>query len=151
MTQCSVVIKNQAPIYLCVHAWPVVSDSLQPMDCNPPGSSLHGISQSQILEWTVISSSRGFSWPRDRNCMSCVSCISRWILYHHATREALSICIPPISWLTSILKIASRSKNAVKAPVITSDSRQGKGARGKWYIIQINKRLWRRCPGSPTQ
>ena len=26
-----------------------------PMDCSPPGSSVHGISQASILEWVVIS------------------------------------------------------------------------------------------------
>ena len=35
------------------------------MDCSPPGSSAHGISQSAILEWVAISSSRGSSGPRD--------------------------------------------------------------------------------------
>ena len=121
------------------------------MDCNPPDSSVRGISQSRILEWVVISPSRGSSRPRDRTCISCVSCIGRWLLYHHATREALSICVPPISWLTSILRTASRSKNVVKAPVITSACRQEKGARGKCCIIQINKQLLRSCPGSPPQ
>ena len=29
-----------------------------PMDCSPPGSSVHGISQARILEWVVISSSK---------------------------------------------------------------------------------------------
>ena len=29
------------------------------MDCSPPGSSVHGISQARILEWVAISSSRG--------------------------------------------------------------------------------------------
>ena len=32
-----------------------------PMDCSPPGSSVHGISQARILEWVAISSSRGSS------------------------------------------------------------------------------------------
>ena len=27
-----------------------VPDSLRPMDCSPPGSSVHGISQARILE-----------------------------------------------------------------------------------------------------
>ena len=26
-----------------------------PMDCNPPGSSVHGIFQARILEWVAIS------------------------------------------------------------------------------------------------
>ena len=30
-----------------------------PMDCSPPGSSVHGISQARILEWVAISFSRG--------------------------------------------------------------------------------------------
>ena len=29
-----------------------------PMDCSPPGSSVHGILQARILEWVAISSSR---------------------------------------------------------------------------------------------
>ena len=36
-----------------------------PMDCSPPGYSVHGISQARILEWVTISFSRGFSQPRD--------------------------------------------------------------------------------------
>ena len=35
-----------------------------PVDCSPPGSSVHGISQARILERTAISSSRGSSQPR---------------------------------------------------------------------------------------
>ena len=34
-----------------------------PIDCSPPGSSVHGISQARILEWVAISFSRGSSWP----------------------------------------------------------------------------------------
>ena len=34
-----------------------------PMDCSPPGSSVLGILQTRILEWVVISSSRGSSNP----------------------------------------------------------------------------------------
>ena len=55
------------------------------MDCIPPGSSVHGISQARILEWVAISFPRTSSWPRDR---TQVSCIVRKILYHWATREA---------------------------------------------------------------
>ena len=44
-----------------------------PMDCIPPGSSVHGISQARILERVAISFSRGSSWPRDRNHISCIA------------------------------------------------------------------------------
>ena len=34
-----------------------------PMDCSPPGSSVHGILQARILEWVAMSSSGGSSQP----------------------------------------------------------------------------------------
>ena len=47
-------------------SYSVVSDSCDPMDCSPPGSSVHGIIQAKILEWVAISSSRGSSQPKDQ-------------------------------------------------------------------------------------
>ena len=55
--------------------WPQVWYSL-------PGSSVHGILQAIILEWFVISFSKGSFPPRDEPC------IGRWILYHWDIREA---------------------------------------------------------------
>ena len=52
-----------------------------PMDCSPPGSSVHGILQARILEWVAISFSRGSFQPRDQICLY-VSCIGWQILYH---------------------------------------------------------------------
>ena len=34
-----------------------------PMDCNPPGSSIHGILEARVLEWVAISFSRRSSQP----------------------------------------------------------------------------------------
>ena len=36
-----------------------------PIDCSPPGFSVHGVFQARILEWVAISLSRGSSRPRD--------------------------------------------------------------------------------------
>ena len=58
------------------------------MDYSPPGSAVHGIFQAKILECVAISCSRGSSWLRDWACVSWLSCIGRWILYHYATWEA---------------------------------------------------------------
>ena len=44
-----------------------------PMDCSPPGSSIHGISKARVLEWVAISFSRGSSQPRDRTWMSHIA------------------------------------------------------------------------------
>ena len=41
-----------------------------PMDCNLPCSSIHGIFQARVLEWVAISSSRGSSRPRDQTQVS---------------------------------------------------------------------------------
>ena len=46
-----------------------------------PGSSVHGILQTRTWEWFAISSFRGSSQPEDQTCVSCISCIGRWILY----------------------------------------------------------------------
>ena len=56
------------------------------MDCNPLGSSVHGIFQARIVEWVAISSSRWCSWPRDQ---TYVSCNGRQIVSHCVTWEAL--------------------------------------------------------------
>ena len=62
------------------------------MDYSPPDSCVHGILQARILEWVAMLSSRGSSPPRDWTCVSFVSCIGRWILYHWATLEAPREC-----------------------------------------------------------
>ena len=56
-----------------------------PMECRPPGSSVHGISQAKILKWVAISFWRGSSQLRD---WTPVSGIGRWVLYHWAAWEA---------------------------------------------------------------
>ena len=52
-----------------------------PMDCIPPGFSVHGILQPRILEWVAISSSRGSSWTMGGSWISCITgrllCLSR--------------------------------------------------------------------------
>ena len=41
-----------------------------PIDCSLPGSSVHGILQTRILEWVAIPFSRGISWLRDQTWVS---------------------------------------------------------------------------------
>ena len=55
------------------------------MDCSLPGSSLHGILQARVLEWVVISFSKGSSRPRDQTRVSWIPG-KRFNLW--ATREA---------------------------------------------------------------
>ena len=53
-----------------------------PINSSLPGSSVTGILQTRILEWVAMPSSRGSSQPRDRICITYVSCIGRRVLYH---------------------------------------------------------------------
>ena len=43
-----------------------------PMDCNPPGSCVHGIFQARILEWVGHFLLQGIFPPRDRTHVSCI-------------------------------------------------------------------------------
>ena len=62
-----------------------------PMDCSPPGSSVHGILLARLLEWVTISSSRKSSQPRDRTCVSGISCIGRQVLHYCTSPQTLSL------------------------------------------------------------
>ena len=91
---------SSLPVCVCVCVYSVVQSC--PTLCDPmdrPGFSIHGIFQARILEWVAISSCMGSSWPREQTCVSCVSCVGRWILYHCTTWLALfsSGCIQIVS------------------------------------------------------
>ena len=61
-------------IFICyclvTQSCPTLED---PMDCSPPGSSVHGTSQARILERVAIPFSRGSSWPGDGTRVSCIT------------------------------------------------------------------------------
>ena len=61
-----------------------------PLDCSPPGSSLHRISQIRILEWIAISFSRRYSRRRG---WTDVSYNGRQILHCWAPREAWTLVL----------------------------------------------------------
>ena len=44
-----------------------------PMDCSPPGSSIHGILQARILEWVATYYSRASSQPKDWTHVFCIA------------------------------------------------------------------------------
>ena len=85
MTQCPIIlftqetrVRNDNLKCLQSNAWwwwwwlssQVKSNSCDPMDCSPPGSSVHGILQARIMEWVAMPSSRGLSRPRDQTQVS---------------------------------------------------------------------------------
>ena len=62
---------------MCVPA-PLCSTLCDPMDCSPPGFSVHEILQARILAWVAVPFCRGSSRPRDQIRVSCVK-----IKYHY--------------------------------------------------------------------
>ena len=103
-----------------------------PMDCNLPGFSVHGILQARVLEWVAISFFRGSSWPKDRTRVSHIVG-RRFNLW--ATREAPKLCA--ISCFTMQITLAfdyyllSHGHLMVDSPKgITLYSRQRKGNSG---------------------
>ena len=76
---CIQLLKKPSCCAKSLQSCPVLCD---PMDCSPPGSSVHRLLQASILEWVAMPSSRGSSQPRDCTCVFYVSCIDRQVLYH---------------------------------------------------------------------
>ena len=116
----------------CTWSCPILWD---PMDCNPPGSSVHGILWARIQELVAISFSRGSSRPRDWTCVSCVSCIGRWVLYQLSHQGSPWIFyLPPLtlhqwaihlySTLSHILIVEKHSVNWVSRHSVNWVSRQ---------------------------
>ena len=72
--------------------WPTLRD---PMDCSPPGSSVHGILLARILEWVAMPSSRGLNL----HLLCLLHC--RWILYplrHLGRGQARGLEFTPAGW-----------------------------------------------------
>ena len=70
-------------VCLCAKSLQLCSTLCNPMDCSPPGSSVHGILQARS-GWVAVSFSQGSSPPRD---WTLTSCIGKWSLNHWTTRE----------------------------------------------------------------
>ena len=73
---------DDIPCMLCAKLLQSCPTLCHPMDCIPLGSLVHRILQPRILEWVVMSSSRGSSRPRDWTQVSSIFCIGRLVLYH---------------------------------------------------------------------
>ena len=85
-----------------------------PMDCGPPGSSVHGISQARILQWVAISFSRGYSRPTDRAHNSCNGRqIRYWPLSLPSIRQRFTKVKVSSDSLFNVLSATRRGPNTV--------------------------------------
>ena len=88
ITDLQMFFRNRTPIFPCVCLAAQLCPTLcDPVDCNPPASSVHGILQARTLEWVAMPVSSGSSRPRDWTRVL----LGRQILYHWATQEAQSL------------------------------------------------------------
>ena len=107
---------------MCVFLLCMLSQSCQtlcdPLDCSPPGSSVHGIFQARVLEWSAIT----FSWPAQ-------SLQSRPTLCDPHRRQATSLPRPWDSpgkntgvgchFLLQCMKVKSESEFAQLCPTLS--------------------------------
>ena len=87
-----------------------MSDSLQPVDCSPPSSSVHGILQARILEWVAISFSRESSRPRD------------WTQVSHIAGRHFNLCITreALKYKNTVSQKTSYRDTELQIQVLTS-------------------------------
>ena len=91
---------------MLVHVWSITELSsilCDPMDCSPPGSSVHGIFLERILEWLAIFLHGIFLTQCSNPCLLCLlHC--RWILYCWSTWQAIknAQCSPNLPESSSI-------------------------------------------------
>ena len=102
----------------CAQSCPTLCD---PMDCSPPGFSVHGFFQARILEWVAIPFSRRSSWPRD---WTLASCIGRQIPYH---LSHLSVNIYGLPQLLSGKESAFNAGDVGLIPGLRRSLREGNG------------------------
>ena len=94
-----------------------------PMDCNLPGSSVHGILQAGMLEWVVMSFSRGSSQPRDQTWVS--STAGRFFTYWATRDSKVTCCVEsPQIWL-----------------VLTYDLKEQR-CQLKFWMFSVDQRWW---------
>ena len=95
--------------HVCILSSSVVSDSVTPLDCSPPGSSVHGILQARILEWVAVPSSRGSSWPRDPARVSMSPALAGGLFTTSTSWEAHAFW----HWLSNIRSIWKACNNVI--------------------------------------
>ena len=118
-----------------------------PMDCNLPGSSFHGILQARILEWVVIPFSRGSFPPRDWTCVlitytlpmhSMYTAYSIYALYVHCIHTIHTLYIYYMHTICYRLNVSLQNSHI-------EPNLQGDGIRrwGLWDMIRPRgRRSW---------
>ena len=112
----------------CVMLWLVAQSCLtlcNPMDCSPPGSSVHGILQARILEWVAMPSSMGSSQPRDGTSISSISCTSSvcvCVCNYKYQRQETTFPSYPTSTFSVLVKLSWGRKECILLSALGIDN-----------------------------
>ena len=127
----------------------LVSDSLWPVDCNPPGSFVGGILQARILEWVTTPFSRGSSKLRYGILWLLWLLHRRQILYQFTHRKSplnvnrvTEIYLSDIQWFLCVsylllelsLSLYLKADKVLTWAIITIFIKEGK-EKGKWLWL----------------
>ena len=77
-------VKSLSPVWLC-----------DPMDCSPPGFSVHGIFDARVLEWVAISFSRVHRVSQKQAWLKGLWAHTKWL--RRASQVMLVVKKPPVS------------------------------------------------------
>ena len=102
-------------VYVFSHSVIVSADSLGPVDCSPPGSSVHGILQARILEWGFHSLLQGIFLTQGSN-PSLLHLHCKQILYHWA----IGVPWSAYSLSSNLNRVSSIKWKKMKLPLLTN-------------------------------
>ena len=120
-----------------------MSVSCDPMDCSPPGSSVHEISQARILEWVAIPSPLLYSqsWVSSESCSACYFLV----IFFSPASGSFILCL-----CRSVLNLNSKTLSSD----LSSSLSLSEQLSSLWYsLLQILvtgfSELWFLCSHSP--
>ena len=108
-----------------------------PMDYSLPRFSVHGTFQAMTPEWGAISSSREFSWPRDRSPIPCISAL--------ADRFFTTVPLGKSNYFTVLNKIHNSFITIITYLFNMVSMFTGLSDCILWYNYSIDKCLLRSC------
>ena len=134
LLQCMKVESESEVTQLC----PTLSN---PMDCSPPGSSVHGIFQARVLEWVAISSSVVSNSLRPVDCSPPGSSV------HGAFQARI------LEWVAiSFSKGSSLPRDRTRTPTLQTDTLTSEPpGKPTWKVDVLNYVLsLGQIPGTPS-